>query len=106
MTEDITVPLPSGLLGVVAGTRVQLVLDKGDSMQVTDGKDTFEVKKSQVTKEIESAAILQRQEQQLQERDDLVREANDQLRQKQERDKIEFLNAHPLGGSPEPTRPK
>jgi hypothetical protein len=96
ITEDISVRLPAGLLGVVAGTRVQMVADKGATLQVTDGRDSFEVKKTQVTNEIEAAASMQRQAQAAQAASDQYRQQSDKLLQKQQQDYIDFLKAHPL----------
>jgi hypothetical protein len=104
VTEDITVHLPAGLLGLVAGTRVQMVADKGDTLQVTDGTDTFEVKKSQLTTEIEAATAMQHSAQAAQAAADQYRAQSDALLQKQQRDYIEFLKAHPLAvPTPTPT---
>jgi major membrane immunogen (membrane-anchored lipoprotein) len=102
ITEDISVRLPAGLLGVVAGTRVQMVADRGTMLQVTDGQDTFEVKKSQVTNEIEAATAMQRQAQAAQAASDQYRQQSDKLLQKQRQDYIDFLKAHPLS-APTPT---
>ncbi len=96
--------LPAGLLGVEAGTRVQRVADKGDTMQVNDGRDTFEVKKSQLTNEIEAAMVLQKQAQAIDQANDQFRAQSDALRQKQQADYLEFLKTHPLAvPTPTPT---
>ena len=52
MTEDLSVRLPAGILGIVAGTQVRMLKDNGDMLHVTDGHDEFDVKKSQVTNEL------------------------------------------------------
>ncbi len=103
VTEDISVRLPAGVLGVVAGTRVQRVADKGgDTIQVTDGHDNFEVKRSQVTNEIEAATLLQRNAAAAQAASDQFQQQSDALLQKQQRDYLEFLRTHPLS-APTPT---
>ena len=61
LTEDATVRLKAGLKGVVAGTPVKLVKDGGDTLQVTDGQDQFEVKKTQVTNDLDIAAKIAKQ---------------------------------------------
>jgi hypothetical protein len=102
LTEDLTVRLPAGLLGEIAGTRVQMVADKGETLMVTDGHDTFEVKKSKLTNEIEAATAMQRQAQATQDASDQYRRQSDKLLQKQQQEYIDFLKAHPLA-APTPT---
>jgi hypothetical protein len=104
VTEDITVRLPAGLLGVIAGTRVQMLADKGETLQVTDGTDSFEVKKSQVTNEIEAATAIQKQAQAAQAASDQYQAQSEALQQKQQHDYVEFLKSHPLSvPTPTPT---
>jgi hypothetical protein len=73
-------------------------------MQVTDGRDTFEVKKSQLTNEIEAATAMQKQAAAAQSANDQYQAQADLLLQKQQHDYLEFLKTHPLAlPTPTPT---
>ena len=107
LTEDATVRLKAGLKGVVAGTPVKLVKDGGDTLQVTDGQDQFEVKKAQVTNDLDIAAKIARQSASQEAASENFRAQQEAALLRQQHDQVEFLKAHPLSApsaTPTPTR--
>ena len=105
LTEDATVRLKAGLKGVVAGTPVKLVKDAGDTLQVTDGQDQFEVKKTQVTNDLDIAARIARQAASQEAASENFRAQQEAALLRQQHDQTEFLKAHPLSapsGTPTP----
>ena len=102
MTEDISVRLPAGILGVLAGTQVKMLKDNGDTLHVTDGRDEYDVKKSQVTNELEIARRIQKASNAAAADEARAQAQSEALYLKQQRDEIEYLKAHPLS-TPTPT---
>ncbi len=96
MTEDISVWLPTGVLGVVGGTQVEMLKDNGDKLHVTDGHDEFDVRKSLLTNEYEIAQRIRKASDSRAADDARVQAQAEVLRLKQQRDQIEYLKAHPL----------
>lgn len=105
LTEDVSVRLPAGILGIVAGTQLRLLKDNGEMLHVTDGHDEFDVKKSQVTNEYDIARRVQKDSSVAAADDARAQAAAQALRLKQEHDQIEYLKAHPLSTpTPSPGR--
>lgn len=100
--NDATVPIKGGLKGVLAGSAVRLVKDGAATMQVTDGQDQFEVKKSQVTNDLDIAAIIQKRAAAAEAASENFRAQQEEILLKQQRDQMEFLRTHPLS-APTPT---
>ena len=98
VTEDITVRLKAGLAGIVAGTPVKMLKDNGDTLHVTDTTNEFDVKKSQVTNDIDIAAAIARRAAAAGAAADAATAAQEAILQKQQSEQIEFLRTHPLGG--------
>ena len=71
-------------------------------MQVSDGKDEFEVKKSQVTNDLDIAAIIQKRAAAAEAASENFRAQQEEILLKQQRDQMEFLRTHPLS-APTPT---
>lgn len=96
LTDDVTVPLKSGLRGVVAGTPVRLLKDTGDTMQVTDGQQQFEIRKAQVTNDLDIAAIVQRRAAATELQSETYRAQQEAELIKQQQADLKFLQDHPL----------
>jgi hypothetical protein len=103
VTEEVTVRLPAGIMGVSPGTQVKLVKDKGDTKSVTDGKDTFDVKSSQLTNDLDDVAKILKGAQGAQQAGDAFLRQQQAAYLKQQQDQIEYLRTHPLSGNPTPT---
>lgn len=102
MTEETSVRLKAGILGVLAGTEVHLLKDNGDTLHVTDGHDEFDVKKSQVTNELEIANRIRRASDAAASAEDRAAAQRQSLYLKQQQEQIEFYKTHPLA-TPTPT---
>ena len=102
LMQDVSVRLPAGILGVVAGTEVRLLKDNGDTLHVTDGHDEFDVKKTQVTNELEIAARVRKAADAALSADERVQAQQDAIRLKQQQEQLEFMKSHPLA-APTPT---
>ena len=105
VTEDITVHLKAGLAGIIAGTPVKMLKENPDTMQVTDGINEFEIKKSQVTNDLDTAEVIIKRANAANAADDAARSAGEAVYLKQQRDQIEFLRTHPLSGPAPSTTP-
>ena len=105
MTEDVTVRLTGGLMGVTAGTPVTSVKDNGETLQVTaDGRQQFTVKKSQLTNDLDVAQLILKRAQAAQAATDAYQAQQSAVLIKQQQAEIEFLKTHPLApSSPTPT---
>lgn len=99
LTDDVTVPLKSGLRGVPAGSPVRTIKDTGDTMQVTDGQQQFEVKKAQLTNDLDVALVIQRRSAANQAAGDAFRDEQERILIKQQQDQIIFLRDHPLSAA-------
>ena len=105
LMEDVSVRLPAGILGVVAGTQVKLLKDNGDTLHVTDGHDEYDVKKSQVTNEYDIARRVRKESDATAVEEARAHAQAEAIRLKQERDQIEYLKSHPLSTpTPSPGR--
>lgn len=99
VTEDIDVRLKAGIAGIVSGTPVKMLKDNGDTMRVNDGVNEFDIKKTQVTNDLDVAAAVIKRATAADAADDAVRAAQQAAYVKQQRDQIEFLRTHPLSGA-------
>ena len=102
VTKEMTVGIPGGLLGVSIGTQVTLMADKGDKMLVTNGRDEFELKKSEVTNDPQLSALLVKRAQATQAEQDQYQAQQNALLLKEQQENLEFLKTHPLA-TPTPT---
>ena len=102
VTREITVRIPGGLLGVAIGTQVTLVADRGDKLLVTNGRDEFELLKSQVTNDPRMSALLVKRAQATQAEQDQYQAQQNALLLKEQQENLEFLKTHPLA-TPTPT---
>ena len=102
VTSDVTVQIPGGLLGISVGTEVTLVADKGDKMVVTNGRDKFELKKSQVTDDPQLSATLVQRAQAVQAAQNQYQTQQETALRQQQQAELEFLKTHPLA-TPTPT---
>ena len=102
MIQDASVRLPAGILGVLAGTEVRALKENGDTLHVTDGHDEFDVKKSQVTNDLELAARIRKAADASASADDRARAQGEALYLKQQQEQIDFYKTHPLA-TPTPT---
>ena len=96
LLADATVRLKAGLKGVVAGTPVRMVAEGAELMQVTDGEDQFEVKKSQVTNDLDIAAAVQKRANADANASEAFRSQQEAIVVKQQQEQTEFLRMHPL----------
>ena len=94
--------LPSGILGIVAGTQLRLLKDNGDTLHVSDGRDEYDVKRSQVTNEYDIARQVRKASEAAAADDARAQAQAEALRVKQEHDEVEYLRLHPLS-VPTPT---
>ena len=94
--EDVTVRLSGGLLGVTAGTEVKMLVDNGEVMRMTDGRDQFDLKKSQVTNDLDIAASTLKRAGAAAAASDQFRAQQDSLLQKQQQAELDYLRTHPL----------
>ncbi len=106
VTEDISVRLKAGIAGILAGTPVKMVKDNGDTMQVNDGINDFEIKKSQVTNDLDIAAAVIKRASATSAADNAARAAQEAIYTKQQRDQVEFLRTHPLSGAAPSATPR
>ena len=102
VTKEATVRIPGGLLGVSIGTRVTLMADRGDKMLVTDGRDEFELNRSQLTNDPRLSALLIKRAQATQAEQDQYQAEQNALLLKEQQENLEFLKTHPLA-TPTPT---
>lgn len=105
VTEDITVRLKAGLAGIPIGTPIKVLKDNGETLHATDGTNEFDIKKSQVTNDLDDAAAITKRAAAAQAADDDARAAQQAVLVKQQREQIEFLRMHPLGGPAPSTTP-
>ncbi len=96
VTEDLSVRLKAGIAGIIAGTPVKMLKDNGDTLHVNDGINEFDIKKSQVTNDLDIAAAVIKRATAANAADDATRAAQEAIYLKQQRDQIEFLRTHPL----------
>ena len=96
--------IPGGLIGVAIGTEVTLLADKGDKVLVTNGRDEFELRKSQVTNDPRLSALIIKRAQATQAEQDQYQAQQNALLIKEQQENLEFLKTHPLA-SPPPTPP-
>ena len=96
VTEDFTAHITGGLVGVTAGTQVKMLKENGDMAQVTDGTTPFEVKKSQLTNDLDIAAALVKRSQAIEASTNAARAEQDASAAKQQADQIKYLQEHPL----------
>ena len=96
VTEDISVRLKAGIAGIIAGTPVKMLKDSGDTMHVSDGINEFDIKKTQVTNDLDVASDVIKRANAANAADDAARAAQEAVYAKQQRDQIEFLRTHPL----------
>ena len=96
VTSDVTVRIPGGLLGVSIGTEVTLVADRGNKMLVTNGRDQFELNKSQVTDDPQLSATLVQRAQAVQAAQNQYQTQQDAALRSQQQAELEFLKTHPL----------
>ena len=106
VTDDISVRLKAGIAGVVAGTQIKMLKDTGDTMHASDGVNEFDIKKSQVTNDIDVAAAIRKRAAASTAAADAATAAQQAVFEKQQRDQIEFLRAHPLSGTGPGATPK
>ena len=99
VTEDITVHLKAGLAGIIAGTPVKMLKDNGDTLHATDGTNEFDLKKSQVTNDLDIAADVAKRAAAANAAADAATAQQEAIYQKQQRDQLEFLRTHPLTGA-------
>ena len=96
VTKEATVRIPGGLLGLSIGTQVTLIADKGDKVLVKNGRDEFELNKSQVTNDPRLSALLVKRARATQAEQDRYQAQQDALLHKEEQENLEFLKTHPL----------
>jgi hypothetical protein len=102
VTQDVTVRLASGLMGVAPGTQVKMLHDNGTLSHVTDGSHEFDISRNQLTNDLTTAAAIQKSNDATQAAGDAFRSQQEAVEQQKQRDYIEFLRTHPLG-APTPT---
>lgn len=98
VTEEVTVRLKAGLLGVAPGTQVKLVKDKGDTVTVTDGAQEFDLQAAQLTNDLDVAAKIQRGNQSAEAAGAAFQRLQQAAYEQQQKAQVEFLRLHPLGG--------
>lgn len=98
VTEEVTVRLKAGLMGVAPGTQVKLVKDKGDTVTVTDGTQEFDLQASQLTNDLDVAARIQKGVQSAEAAGAVYQRQQQAILEQQQKAQREFLRAHPLGG--------
>ena len=102
VTEDFTAHITGGLVGITAGTPVKMVKDDGDTAQVSDGTTTFDVKKSQLTNDLDLAAAIIKHSRAIEASTDATRAEQEASAAQQEAARIKYLQDHPLN-APTPT---
>lgn len=98
VTEEVTVRLKAGLMGVAPGTQVKLVKDKGNTVTVTDGAQEFDLPASQLTNDLDVAARIQKGVQSAEAASAVYQSQQQAVLEQQQKAQREFLRAHPLGG--------
>lgn len=98
VTEEVTVRLKAGLLGVAPGTQVKLVKDKGDTVTVTDGTQQFDLQATQLTNDLDVADKIQKGTQSAEAAGVVFQRQQQAAYEQQQKAQIEFLRTHPLGG--------
>ena len=81
-----------------------MLKDNGETLHATDGTNEFDIKKIQVTNDLDIAAAVIKRAAAANAAADAATAAQEAILQKQQQDQIEFLRAHPLGG-PGPSAP-
>lgn len=99
VTEEVTVRLKAGLLGIAPGTQVKLVKQKGDVATVNDGTEEFDLKIAQLTNDLDIAARIQKGAQSADQASEVYRAQQQAVLEQQQKAQVEFLRMHPLGGS-------
>ena len=94
VTEDVNVKLKGGMMGVAAGTEVKMIKDNGDVAQVSDGTTQFDIKKSQMTNDLDVAAAIAKRTQAADQASDAFRAEQEAIAAKQERDRLEYIRTH------------
>ena len=102
VTSDVTVRIPGGLIGVPTGTEVTLLTDKGTRLLVSNGRDKFELNKSQVTNDPKLSETLVERARTVHAAQEQYQKQQEAVLQKQQREAVEFLKTHPLA-TPTPT---
>lgn len=98
VTEEVTVRLKAGLMGVAPGTQVKLIKDKGDTVTVTDGTQEFDLQAAQLTNDLDVAAKIQKGVQNAEAAGAVYQRQQQAVLEQQQKAQREFLRTHPLGG--------
>ncbi len=56
--QRLSIPSDDGIVGIIPGTRVQMLRDAGETLQVSDGTHEFAVSRAQLTDDLDIAARL------------------------------------------------
>lgn len=96
VTEDATVRIKGGIMGIAPGTQVKMILENGNIAHVSDGTQDFDIDKSKLTNELAIAARIVKDAQATQNASDAFRAQQDAIEQQKQREYLEFLKAHPL----------
>ena len=96
VTEDITVRIVGGLIGVPLGTQVTMVKDLGSKMLVTDGRDQFEVDRSKVTNDLNVSAALIKRYQSSEAAEEKYRAQQEAILLRQQQAELDYLKKNPL----------
>jgi len=93
LTQRASINTDSGITGVAVGTKVTVLKDEGNTLYVTDGTNSFDVSRAQVTNDLDILSAAGQVEAEKQKALAIWNQQQKQAAQRQTEAKIQFLNS-------------